>query len=26
MGSADGVETRTGRTALRARVFSRFLG
>jgi glycine/D-amino acid oxidase-like deaminating enzyme len=26
MGSADGVETRTGRPALRARVFSRFLG
>ena len=26
MSSADGVETRTGRTALRARVFSRFLG
>jgi glycine/D-amino acid oxidase-like deaminating enzyme len=25
MGSADGVETRTGRTALRARLFSRFL-
>jgi glycine/D-amino acid oxidase-like deaminating enzyme len=26
MGSADDVETRTGRPALRARVFSRFLG
>ena len=26
MGSADGVETRTGRPALRARVFARFLG
>jgi glycine/D-amino acid oxidase-like deaminating enzyme len=26
MGSADGVEARTGRAALRARVFSRFLG
>ena len=26
MGSADGVEARTGRPALRARVFSRFLG